>query len=1359
MGARILRYPAVAFALLFVLAHVWGLPAATAAANSAQHSAVIAPPVTKVQVADADHTVVQITFPVRTAPQDWQTAADVEWSGIPTYEVDRETGEVYRIAPVHGLHIAVAERAEPTWRVVAVQWYREPEDPSAPVAVVSAPTVYRGVPLAPAVIFPEAGGGLLAGLILEVRHPAPSELGRAESDPVAVRRAAAETIPLSVVNPDHFRQLRTWSIVRAPARAKTRITDAFDLTANWVRLEVAATGIYALGGQELALLGLNLTQIDPAKLRLFKGGGLELAENPEIADDVHPERVGLTEVAIRVEDGGDGEFNADDRLLFYGFGTDVWRDRLDPEADRLDFYNHIQQNRGVYWLTWENMATPSPLPGSPLVVPVIAAPPLDGDVVATHRARYHGEENYAYLPRFLRDRWAWQASINSAFNPTATLYGVLADTAAWQVDVTGTATSPGIWSNPVTVSIWLNNDQAGAVTRAWRQYQDQIGREYLRISGTTTALRNGVNTVYFRYDNFNPSLPNYLAFDSFDLFYRASLDKTAYPGALTSVFWGDEIDEAATPQDIRYVLPATGGVRLWDVSQPGSAVELNGLLADGAQRTLTVGLVRDPGVDRHLVLFANADLLSVAGAGVAHVRPLRQLETVPAADYLVIYPPAFGEAAERLASLRSRRLPGIEAPVAAAVNVEDIYANFSGGQKDWRAIRQYLRWYWSAHGERLRWVCLLGDASRDYRNFQGRDPERELVDWIPTDVITGFPDSFPGILDMTHPYSADGSLVAFDARIETLGPDAPDLAIGRLAANSPAAALALVERMRAYTEEPPPGLWRNHVTFCADDLQQRPENSPTEYYHTVQAESLAQDVVAPSLDVAKAYLVDYPYVGRYKPAARRDLLAALNAGTTMFYYVGHGGAGVLADEQVFLNEFIPGLTNSGRRFVFLAFSCDVGVFDDPGSQSMAELMLDSASGAGIAAIAASWVSGVFANDRFSRSWFEAAYPDRVIDPTVTLGQALTDAKVSNWDRASYIRNNHRYNFFGDPALTLPHPVADLTFAPGSADTLRTGGLHAVHLDLTACAALLQGAAGYQLLVQDCAVDVPYATVSTTRYWRRSGNPVFRGSGQFDAGGAAIPFLAPLNLRTGDDGRIRCIVATDDGDRVAVTRVPVLRAAADTGHDTSGPRIHLSFPGNRLRVQPGAQLQASLFDTSGVNILASNPANSVLLEFNDSGVYSNVSGAVVFAPGSYTRANLTTTLPADLALGRHTVVMTASDMFGNVGADTLRFTLEAGGIGGMRDVTIFPNPTPGPCRLICDLAAPMDLRWDIYTVSGRRVRSLRDRYAAAGPAIIEWDGRDGQGDEIANGVYLYVLRGTLAGAGHEIRQTGQVVIMR
>ncbi len=40
-----------------------------------------------------------------------------------------------------------------------------------------------------------------------------------------------------------------------------------------------------------------------------------------------------------------------------------------------------------------------------------------------------------------------------------------------------------------------------------------------------------------------------------------------------------------------------------------------------------------------------------------------------------------------------------------------------------------------------------------------------------------------------------------------------------------------------------------------------------------------------------------------------------------------------------------------------------------------------------------------------------------------------------------------------------------------------------------------------------------------------------------------------------------------------------------------------------------------------------------------------------------------------------------------------------------------------------------------------------------------DGRDSEGDEVANGTYLYVLRGQVDGDSHGFRQTGQLVIMR
>jgi hypothetical protein len=939
----------------------------------------------------------------------------------------------------------------------------------------------------------------------------------------------------------------------------------------------------------------------------------------------------------------------------------------------------------------------------------------------------------------------WDGSILASFSRSFTLEGVVpGQSADWNMDVVAFYSNDS-YSPQYETSAWLNTDQAEAVDFSWR-YTEQVGAERIRIAGTASTARVGVNTVNLRYDNYS-STGAFLGFDSFDVRYTATLDKADYADELSCVLWGADV-AGPVSQDVVFTLPAAGTYEVWDISSPDSAVALAGdLQTDGARR-LVVGLQRDPGVDRHLVLFGASDLRSVASGARADVTPLRA--TVEAADYIVVHPAEFAAAADRLAALRSSHLPGIASPRALAVSVEDIYANFSGGQKDWRAIRQFLRWTWLQHGQRLQWVCLLGDATRDPRNHRGHEPGDELVDRVPTQVTTVFPWQLSGLYPLSRywPYASDEGLVSFDSPWDEdpQGYDAPDVAVGRLPANTAEEALRLVEDVTEFVTEPVAGQWRNNVVFCADDLTQGSNNS--ELAHTLQAEVLANQYVPLSIDMDKVYLVDYPRVGTYKPDARRALLAELDEGSSIFYYVGHGAAELLADEQVFRSDDIAG--------------CDVGVFDDYNTQCMAEQFVTASQGGAIASITAAWVSTITQNNNLSNEFFSGVYPGRTVDAEASLGAALNNAKVAMFPSSWNVINARRYNLIGDPALVLPNPVDDLGFTTGTADSLLTGRLHAIGLELAAAGVSPGAATTYDFRGQESAVDEwYYSNAVGDYYWRRPGGFVFRGNGSLLDDDTLIPFVAPTGMRLGDLGRIRCIVDAGDRQLVAASRVPVVQVSAATD-DVAGPAIRLGFPGNRTRVRLSDPLTAVLQDTSGVNILASNPANSVLLEFDRSGIYTNVSGTVTFDPGSYSRATLTTALPADLQLGDHTVVMTASDMFGNVGRDTLNFVLEAASVAAMRDVTVFPNPydpRSGECRLICDLSEPMDLRWDIYTVSGRRVRSIEPPAGVGNPAILRWNGRDGEGDLVANGVYLYVLRGRLAGDDHEFRQTGQLVIMQ
>ncbi len=1268
--------------------------------------------------------------------------------------------------------LAVPVDARPQWRVRSVTWWQDPTDAVDPAALVEIGglATMRGVGLFHLAVLEQAGGGRPAAVVVEVDHPAGPRtagwLGRVDEEATWLAEAATEVAPPTMANPEQYPRLRVASRLASRGTAKAgraTVPDWFALADNWVRLEVKTTGAYALTGQDLRDMDVTLAQVDPASLRLFRGGSWMLPTDPTVPDSLMSDRLGLTEVAIAVEGGQDGSWELADRILFYGFGTDAWRDRLDPAALPLETFEHSACDAGVYWLNWESPGNVSSLPGSPLRIATVAAPAHDGVApVAEHWARLHAEESYASVPGVLEDLFAWESGIISSLSQTFFTEAVVPSApATFVVDIRGQRVNGA--SPTFRTRAWLNTDAAHADTLVL-PISTQRDSLRVRLRGTSTSLATGANLVHLSYDNYSVPGPGggqsqKLALDSFDVRYRQQLDKARIAGALACNHWADEVTAPGTPVNLRVTLSPGEAVRVWDVTTPAAVQALTPTVAGN---TVTIGLLRDPGTSAQLLVIAEDDLLSVAAGARTEVRPLRQ--EVGEVDYIVVTHPRFLNAAQALADLRSRRLPGVANPVVALVTTDDIFANFSGGQKDVLAIRNFLRWNFNAHGQRLRYACIVGDASEDYRNHLGLDPETQLYDWVPTPFVNEFP-TVPGGLGDVDPFASDDALASFDLPPVTDPPnqtrfDAPDLALGRLIVTTPTNAQEMVDRLRTYDESPPEGAWRNRAVFCADDLHQPSggDNQSSEAVHTRQSEVLANQYLPASIDLEKVYLINYPLSGLYKPAARVDLLNRLNAGQTIFYYVGHGSPGNLADEQVLLSSDAAGLTNGDRRFLFLALSCDVGVYADPGRQSMAEDFVMSRDGGAIGAIAASWLSYVSANDELSKRLYAAMYPERHVRSTVTVGEALRAAKASLWRTGTYIytRNTRRYALLGDPAMRLPNPVDDLTLAPASMDSLLTGRPHQVLLDLASSGLAAGDGVTYDLRVEESALDRQYIGNNS---WREFGNTAFRGTGPVVGDPLSVPFLAPLQMRRGELGRVRLIVDDNGEERAAVITVPVASAAASSD-DAVGPSVALELGEGRYRVQAGTPLRAALHDTSGINILGSNPANSLLLEFDGNGLYTDVTDRFIFSPGSYTRGRLEVPLPGDLALGDHQVALLASDMFGNVGSDTLSFELGVAGVADIFDATVFPNPTPGPCRLVCETSDPMDLQWDIYTVSGRCIRSLRENFDSAGAKILEWDGRDGEGDQIANGVYLFVLRGTTAAdAGHQIRKTGQLVIMR
>jgi len=136
------------------------------------------------------------------------------------------------------------------------------------------------------------------------------------------------------------------------------------------------------------------------------------------------------------------------------------------------------------------------------------------------------------------------------------------------------------------------------------------------------------------------------------------------------------------------------------------------------------------------------------------------------------------------------------------------------------------------------------------------------------------------------------------------------------------------------------------------------------------------------------------------------------------------------------------------------------------------------------------------------------------------------------------------------------------------------------------------------------------------------------------------------------------------------------------------------------------------------------------------------------------------VPADFPLGTHTITIQASDNLNNRTKTTT--TIEVVGDLGEFEVLRtenFPNPFSDQTIIEYKLTQDADdVTVGIYTVNGRLIREFRNAPAGVSNEGIVWDGRDHDGDLVANGLYFLKVIATAAD-GTESEAIGRAVVMR
>jgi flagellar hook assembly protein FlgD len=99
---------------------------------------------------------------------------------------------------------------------------------------------------------------------------------------------------------------------------------------------------------------------------------------------------------------------------------------------------------------------------------------------------------------------------------------------------------------------------------------------------------------------------------------------------------------------------------------------------------------------------------------------------------------------------------------------------------------------------------------------------------------------------------------------------------------------------------------------------------------------------------------------------------------------------------------------------------------------------------------------------------------------------------------------------------------------------------------------------------------------------------------------------------------------------------------------------------------------------------------------------------------------------------------AWDVFNNSSSATANFDVISSSGLVLEDIYNYPDPFASNTTFTFqqNLAAPINVKIKVYTVAGRLIREIERIGITSKFVKVDWDGRDQNGDLLANGTYLY-----------------------
>ena len=1092
-----------------------------------------------------------------------------------------------------------------------------------------------------------------------------------------------------------------------------QVTNSVLANGNWYKFATDTTGVFKIDKSFLQQLGISTNNLNPKKIHIYGNGGQLL---PELNADFRYDD--LQENAIFIEGEEDNSFDSNDYILFYAKGPHSWE--VNPAQGTVNHIQNIYSDKSYYFMTineddGKRIQNSSPVIGS-----------ASTQITTFNDYVFYEKETinlFAAGKKWLGEDF----SVDNELSLEIPFPNIVI-TEPVNIKVRAVAVSELTSSMQVKVNSQdLFNLNFSASTSSGDLASERTQSANQLISSSTIEFNLNYN------NGGNPSARAYL--DYIEVSGKKELTANDFQFSFRS------FEAANTAGIVEYQIQNSQNIfQIWDVTDPINATNINNESTSGPFSFKANSGVLQEYIVVHQDDYYTPEILSNSKIKNQNVHAIKDI------NYLLITTDEFESQAQRIVDYHIEN-SGLTAKV---VNLDEIYNEFSSGSRDITGIRDFIKHVYelnSTDDDQLKYVCFFGDASYDYKDrIIGNN------NIVPVYLAT---DSY----SLAESYVTDDFFGMLEESEGTMsGAHTMEIATGRIPVSSQQQAKDVVDKILRDYNVDSFGDWRNSITLLADDIDVL-SDQPIQR----GVETIADDIKAikPIFNINKIYADAYVQQnssgGERYPDVKEAITTAIESGTLVFDYFGHGGEDGFASERFFDIPQVKGLNNENTLPLFITITCEFSRFDNPIRISAGENVFWNASGGAVSMISTTREVFISTGQAFNKRLIATLLEFN--DEDLTIAESLVKTK-NNYNR----EQKFFIYYFGDPVkkLAIPKPNIKITKMNGvditqSIDTLKalskvrfegvvTDNLNTVLTDFNG---------SLSTTVYDKPIDkstLDNDNFGVVEVFDSQESKLFRGLATVENGNFNFEFIVPRDVKIAYGKGKLSFYATDQILDKAGYNADVIVGGINENapEDTVGPEIQLFM--NDKSFLDGANTNASpnliakLFDLSGINtsitavdhdivgVLDGDESNPIILnDFYQTELDDFTRGKVVYRL-------------RNLSVGPHTLKLKAWDTYNNSSEAMLNFVVVSDNSVTLDNVLNYPNPFVNYTEFWFNHNKPnepLEVQVQIFTVSGKLVKTINQLVQTTGNLSrnISWNGLDDFGNKLGKGVYIYKLKVT------------------